>query len=98
MGGSWLLVLAWSFVCAAQSPVDHRGVPECVRCYAENRRLAGTIEQLQARVDQLEAELVTQRATGRGACATARSTTFRCEVNDLLIDDWRLLIVAAQWQ
>ena len=40
---------------------------ECARCFAENARLTGRIEQLVVRVGQLEAELATTRADGQGA-------------------------------
>jgi hypothetical protein len=53
----------------AQSRAEPLGAPDdeqCARCFAENRQLTGRMEQLLARLDQLEAELVAHRANRRG--------------------------------
>ena len=72
MFGLRLLVMAWAgglraFASAPGSSVEPLGAAdECARCFAENERLRGRIEQLVARVGQLEAELAAQRGDWQG--------------------------------
>jgi hypothetical protein len=72
MFGSGLLVVVWAcdvlaFAAATGSSVEPLGAPdECARCFAENERLTGRIEQLVVRVGQLEAELAAQRGDWQG--------------------------------
>jgi hypothetical protein len=72
MFGLGLLVVAWAcgllaFASATGSSVEPLEAPdECARCFAENERLTGRIEQLVVRVGQLEAELAVQRGDGQG--------------------------------
>ena len=72
MIGLGLLVVAWAcglhaFASATGSSVEPLAAPdECARCFAENERLTGRIEQLVVRVGQLEAELAAQRGDGQG--------------------------------
>jgi hypothetical protein len=79
MRGSRLLVVAFVnclavFACGSSiQPPD-----ECARCFAENRRLTGRIDQLLVRVGQLEAELSTHHAAGRGECAASALTMMGC--------------------
>ena len=77
MGSSGLIMVASCglafFGCAAVEP---RGMPdECARCFAENRRLAGRLEQLLVRVGQLEAELAT-KSQRRGVHASCELTVY----------------------
>ncbi len=73
MSSSGLLVVAWAYGLVFAGAAGSSGEPlgtlgECARCFAENARLTGRIEQLVARVGQLEAELATAlRADGQGA-------------------------------
>ena len=73
MSSSGLLVVAWAYGLVFARAAGSSGEPlgtlgECARCFAENARLTGRIEQLLVRVGQLEAELATTlRADGQGA-------------------------------
>jgi hypothetical protein len=83
-----LALVAWAFglvgLATSNSAIRSSAEPlvepdECAGCFAENRRLAGRIEQLEqllARVERLEVELVTERANERGACASPVSRLF----------------------
>jgi hypothetical protein len=72
MSSSGLLVVAWAYGLVFARAAGSSGEPlgtlgECARCFAENARLTGRIEQLLVRVGQLEVELATLRADGQGA-------------------------------
>ena len=72
MTSSELLVVAWAYGLVFARAAGSSGEPlgtlgECARCFAENARLTGRIEQLLVRVGQLEVELATLRADGQGA-------------------------------
>ena len=72
MSSSGLLVVAWAYGLVFARAAGSSGEPlgtlgECARCFAENARLTGRIEQLVVRVGQLEVELATLRADGQGA-------------------------------
>ena len=91
MFGLGLLVVALAsnflaFASATGNSVEPLGAAECARCFAENERLRGRIEQLVARVGQLEAELAAQHEDGQGGaflsyaeCAPCRPVL--CRVN-----------------
>jgi hypothetical protein len=56
-----------AFASATGNSVEPLGAAdECARCFAENERLTGRIEQLVVRVGQLEVELAAQRGDGQG--------------------------------
>ena len=79
--------MAWAYGLVFARAAGSSGEPlgtlgECTRCFAENARLTGRIEQLVVRVGELEAELATTRADGQGA-STARGLA----LNGALVHD-----------
>jgi hypothetical protein len=72
-----LLVVTCAFACVAGALIQSAEAPdECIRCFAENRRLTDRIELLRMRVGQLEAELGT-KSQRPGVCAAYE---YRCSV------------------
>ena len=94
MFGLGLLVVALvsnflAFASATRSSVEPLGVAdECARCFAENERLRGRIEQLVARVGQLEAELAAQHEDGQGGAFLSYAEYAPCRPVLCSVNGW----------
>ena len=94
MFGLGLLVVALAsnflaFASATGSSVEPlAAADECARCFAENERLTGRIEQLVARVGQLEAELAAQHEDGQGGAFLSYAEYAPCRPDLCSVNGW----------